>query len=96
VIASRVGGLPQIMEHGRTGLLFDSGDLDGLTAALDELLGDPARARCLADAGRHLAESRFDLGHMVANYQRHYAELLARRPLPSRRVNSCVTECPAP
>jgi glycosyltransferase involved in cell wall biosynthesis len=78
VIASRVGGLPQILEHGRSGLFFEPGDLDGLTAALGDLLADPDRARRLAAEGRGLAESRFDLRHMVGNYQRHYADLLNR------------------
>jgi glycosyltransferase involved in cell wall biosynthesis len=81
VIASRVGGLPRIMEHGRTGLLFDPGDLDGLTASLNRLLADRDLAERLAAEGRNLVQSRFDLSHMVANYQHHYAELLSHKRL---------------
>src|SRR4029077_5841450 len=45
VVASRVGGIPELIEDGRTGLLVESGDVDGLAARLRQLLADPTRAR---------------------------------------------------
>jgi GT2 family glycosyltransferase/glycosyltransferase involved in cell wall biosynthesis len=46
VVASRIGGIPEIVRHGRNGLLFDAGDVDGLTGALERLRAD----RALLDA----------------------------------------------
>lgn len=50
VVATDVGGLPEIVEHGRTGLLVPPRDPAALAAALGELLADPARGRSLAAA----------------------------------------------
>ncbi len=52
VVASRVGGLPQAIEHGVTGLLVPERDVAALAAALTGLLTDPTGRRVLGDAGR--------------------------------------------
>ena len=52
VVATAVGGTPELVVHGETGLLFPPGDADALADALRELLGDPARARRMGEAGR--------------------------------------------
>lgn len=52
LVASRVGGLPDLVEDGVTGLLVAPGDASALAAALDSLLKDPARAQALGRAGR--------------------------------------------
>lgn len=52
VVASRIGQLTQAVDHGRTGLLYRPGDVDGLTAALAALAGDPHRRAALGRAGR--------------------------------------------
>jgi len=51
-VASAVGGNPEVIEDGVDGLLVPYGDVDALTAAVDSLLGDPARCRALAEAAR--------------------------------------------
>lgn len=61
IIASRVGGIPKIIEHGRTGLLFDSCDVQDLAEKMKYLLGDREYAQRLAEAGymyvhKHLSE----------------------------------------
>ena len=51
VVASDVGGIPEVVRHGETGLLVPPGDVDALTAALDRLVADPElRARLAAGA----------------------------------------------
>ena len=55
VIASDVGGLPEIVADGRTGLLVPPGDVEALARAIAELAGDPARA---ADDGRRRSRPR--------------------------------------
>src|SRR2546429_9663742 len=52
VIASRVGGIPDIVEDGVSGLLVPPGDADALAAAVRRLRDDPALARRLGEAGR--------------------------------------------
>ncbi|MDT6983457.1 glycogen synthase [Streptomyces lusitanus] len=61
VVASRVGGIPEVVDHGRTGLLVDLDDdfEAGLTRALDAVLGDPEAARAMGEAGRERAVSEF-------------------------------------
>jgi glycosyltransferase involved in cell wall biosynthesis len=60
VVSTRVGGIPELVEDGVTGLLVEPGDDDGLAAAILELLDDPARAEAMGAAGRARAFARFD------------------------------------
>ena len=65
IVASRVGGLPELVEHGRTGLLFDRGDIAGLADTLRLLLTDQALAEELGAAGHdRLAELRSPGQHL--------------------------------
>ncbi|WP_079060348.1 glycogen synthase [Streptomyces bungoensis] len=64
VVASRVGGIPEVVADGRTGLLVDAGDDPGafeagLARALDTVLGDPEAARRMGEAGRERAVGEF-------------------------------------
>jgi glycosyltransferase involved in cell wall biosynthesis len=76
VVASRVGGLPDLIADGRTGFLFPAGDHAKLARILENLMADPAMRRAAATAGGEQVRSRFDASVMAANYERHYAELL--------------------
>jgi glycosyltransferase involved in cell wall biosynthesis len=79
VVASAVGGVPDVVEHGRTGSLFASGDEDRLVALLKEMLRDSKRARAVGQAGRQEVFAKYDLQRMAGDYERHYRELLGRR-----------------
>jgi glycosyltransferase involved in cell wall biosynthesis len=59
VVASRLGGLPEIVEHGRTGFLVEPGSRVELGARLAEILGDPALAARLGRQAREQALERF-------------------------------------
>ena len=61
VVSSRIGPIPEVVEHGRTGLLVDAGDVDALTVALDRLVADPGDAREMGAAGRAAFLERFTL-----------------------------------
>jgi glycosyltransferase involved in cell wall biosynthesis len=80
VVATRVGGIPGLVEDGRTGLLVDSGDEPALTQALRRVLAEPGLARRLGEAGRDRAVSEFDTQCMAREYHRHYLELMEHRP----------------
>jgi glycosyltransferase involved in cell wall biosynthesis len=79
VVASSVGGVPDLIQNGRNGLLFESGDEATLTRLLGELLGNPDRAAPLGAAGRDVVFDRYDLRRMAGDYERSYRELLGRR-----------------
>lgn len=77
VVASDVGGLPEVVEHGRTGYLFPSGDVKSLTKTLQKLLGDLVQARAMGDQGRKKFLKHFHVDVMTANTLAVYKELLA-------------------
>lgn len=88
VVASAVGGVPALVEHGRTGLLFPPGDVDALAAALCRLLGDRRFGRGLGEAGQEEVGTRYDLHRMAEDYQRHYLALLCRKGGPAACASS--------
>lgn len=79
VVASRRGGLPEVVEDGVTGLLFDPHDVAGMSEAVNALLNDPARARAMGDAGRQLARERHCISCVIGDYTDLY-----ERTSPSR------------
>lgn len=70
VVASRVGGLPEVVEDGVTGILVPPGEPVALAEALERLLCDPALARRMGEAGLLRAADRFGAARMVAEYRR--------------------------
>jgi glycosyltransferase involved in cell wall biosynthesis len=77
VVATRVGGLPHMLEDGVHGLLVPRRDPAALAEALDTLLGDPARRRAMGAAGRERRRAEFDLDVMVARVEELYERLYA-------------------
>ena len=78
VIASRIGGLPELIREGRTGLLFEPGDAAGLAATMQGLLDGRLALRDLARESRALADEHA-VERMVDAYIAEYASLLASR-----------------
>jgi len=76
VVASRVGGVPELVADGRTGLLFSAGDDAEAARLLSRLLTDRPLAAALGAAGRALVRERYDTRVMAATYVRHYRALL--------------------
>ncbi len=76
VVASRAGGTVELIEHNRTGLLFDVGDHDGLALALAQLAND-APLRCeLGQSALKYAQTQFGTQAMVHAYEKHYSQAL--------------------
>jgi glycosyltransferase involved in cell wall biosynthesis len=73
-----VGGIPDIVRHGKTGLLFPQKDPPAIAAAILELLKDPERAERLGRQGRELVETEFSWRHVVGQWEAFYAEASAR------------------
>jgi glycosyltransferase involved in cell wall biosynthesis len=65
VVSTRVGGVPEQVADGETGLLFEAGDPAAAAAAVEELLADAERARRLGEAGRERVRREFGRERMV-------------------------------
>ncbi|HUT35991.1 MAG TPA: glycosyltransferase family 4 protein [Planctomycetota bacterium] len=79
IAAFRSGAVPEIVEDGATGVLAPFGDTAALAEAVLGLVGDPARAQALGEAGRHRVAARFTLAASTAGIESVYAELAALR-----------------
>ncbi|MFF7356585.1 MULTISPECIES: glycogen synthase [Streptomyces] len=78
VVASRVGGIPEVVDDGRTGILVDAGDgfEAGLARALDTVLGDPDTGRRMGEAGRLRAVGEFGWDAVARRTAALYEEIL--------------------
>jgi len=83
VVAPRVGGLPEVVVHGTTGLLFETGDEEGAARAASGLLADGERRWVMGRAAAARAR-RFSTETVVTRYERLYRDVLDRvsRPVP--------------
>jgi len=77
VVATAVGGIPELVVPSETGLLVEPGDATGLSEAMAGVLADPERSREMGEAGRRRAEDEFSLGRMVGRYEELYERLLS-------------------
>jgi N-acetyl-alpha-D-glucosaminyl L-malate synthase BshA len=77
-IATRVGGVPELVDHGVTGLLYNVGDVDAMATGALSLLNDPAGLQAMRDAGRKAAQKRFCATLVVPQYVRFYEQVLAQ------------------
>ena len=68
VLASRIGGIPEYVADGRTGVLFPPGDAEGLAAAVRRLLDHPHRFRDMGLAARESAVTRFSTAARLEEY----------------------------
>jgi len=78
VVASNVGGIPEVVADGETGLLVPAGDEAAFAAAIDALIRDPARAAELGARGRQRAVMEFSWDQIAAQTAELYAELAGR------------------
>ncbi len=79
VVATRVGGNAEVVEHGRTGLLVPASDAGQLAEAILQIAGDRELAQRFGAAGRERVQQLFDATHMVRQYEAMYREVLSER-----------------
>jgi glycosyltransferase involved in cell wall biosynthesis len=77
VVATRVNGVPRLVQDGRTGLLVEPGDLAGMTAALERLLRDAPLREAFRVAGRRTTETRYSFANRMTRLARIYDRMLA-------------------
>lgn len=79
VVASRVGGLPQLVPDGRAGFLADPADLDAFADAIARYVDDPALRAAHGRAGRRHVQAGYSVDAMVAGYDALYTRHLRRK-----------------
>jgi len=79
IVASAVGGIPSVVEDGRTALLVPPGDVEALAGALGRVLTDTALATSLRTAARRRYLAEFTVGTMAGRYAAFYDEVLPER-----------------
>lgn len=77
-IATRVGGLPEVVEHGKTGWLADVGDVDAMANYAIDILQDESRLRAMGKECRKVASERFSSKKIIPQYENFYWRVLAR------------------
>lgn len=76
VVASRVGGIPDLVEHGINGFLVRPGNVQELAGALKKILNDEGLARKMGVRGRKRIKEKFDADMMAKSIEKVYQELL--------------------
>lgn len=78
VVATDVGGLPEVVDHEETGIVVPPEDVDALSAAIDRLIENPAERRKLGSAGRRKVEEHYDWDENVTRMIDIYERILHR------------------
>jgi L-malate glycosyltransferase len=80
VVGSRVGGLTEVVQEGRTGLLAPAGDVGAMAGAVLRLVNAPALWTTMSGAARRDAMSRFSPAQSLEGYERLYRQVCAQPP----------------
>jgi N-acetyl-alpha-D-glucosaminyl L-malate synthase BshA len=84
ILATKSGGVPEVVLDGETGYLVGVGDIDGFAARLDTLVADPAKTRDLGARGAERARRLFSAERIVGEYLEFYRQVLAT-PAPAHQ-----------
>ena len=78
VVASRAGGLPELVADGESGLLYEPGDVEGMADGALGILASPELWGRMSECGRRIAETRFSAPAVIGMYEDYYREVLGR------------------
>jgi sugar transferase (PEP-CTERM/EpsH1 system associated) len=90
VVGTRVGGIPEVIDNGVTGMLVPPSDPAAMAAALEQYVTAPALAHSHGQAGRERVQRKYSMAAMVAAYQELYDTLCERKIKTRRAVPSCA------
>ena len=79
-MATTVGGVPELIHHGRTGMLVPSGDVAAMSRTVGDLLDDPDQRRSLGQEAQREVHERFSVRARGSALARLYRELMGRPP----------------
>jgi sugar transferase (PEP-CTERM/EpsH1 system associated) len=90
VVGTRVGGIPEVIADGVTGLLVPASDPAAMAAALERYARSPALVAEHGAAGRERVQRHYNMNAMVAGYQSLYDTLCERKTSFRKNIKSCV------
>ncbi len=76
VVATNVGGIPEVITHGEDGFLCEVGDIEAMAERAREILTDAPLRERFVRSGRHTAETRFSTQTIIPQYEAFYEELV--------------------
>jgi len=79
-VATRVGGVPELIDSGKNGLLYEVGDVDGMAAGAISILSAPAVLERFSKAARRTAQDQFCASRIIPLYERYYERIIAAPP----------------
>jgi N-acetyl-alpha-D-glucosaminyl L-malate synthase BshA len=74
-VATNVGGIPEVLEDGVTGLLAPAGDAEALSTAVESLIRDPTRRAALGSAAKSRARTKFSVEVIIPRYEALYQQI---------------------
>lgn len=74
-IGTNVGGIPEVIEHGKTGYIVEEGDIEGAAAQIVQLLQDVPKLAQFKEASKEAVQSRFSSSSIVAQYEALYEKV---------------------
>jgi len=77
-IATNEGGVPEVIDHGKTGFLANVGDIDAMSRDAISVLSDEAKLKRMGEQARASAQARFCASKIIPMYEKHYREVLDR------------------
>jgi glycosyltransferase involved in cell wall biosynthesis len=86
VVATRVGGLPDLIDEGQTGYLVPRGDAHAVAAAMLRLLRAPEAVRRMGETARARVKDCFPVRRLIQDTEELYLELLGRAPSTRKRA----------
>ncbi|MBW4037682.1 MAG: N-acetyl-alpha-D-glucosaminyl L-malate synthase BshA [Acidobacteria bacterium] len=79
-VATRVGGVPELINSGTNGLLYDIGDVDGMAEGAISVLSKPALLESMSKAARRTAQDHFCASRIIPLYERYYERIISAPP----------------
>jgi glycosyltransferase involved in cell wall biosynthesis len=76
IVSTAAGGVPNLLENGKEGLIVQPGDVDGLSSAMTFLSGNRELRQFLGGAAARRAKEKFDVSKMVQAYEELYESLV--------------------
>jgi len=87
VVATRIGGIPEVVDTGKTGILVSSGSIDELSTTIDQLLADDKKRALLANNAYEVASQKYDWNKVSEQFHELYKDVLSRPDMANKATS---------